>query len=106
MKNKKLYFENIDSEICRPLDWYVYDAKLEGLKEIKLVEAVRDRETKDYVWCSELESLEMRSLCRKSECSLYTPNKSGRGVCVNRGKLYLHGQEVIIDVETLQKKVY
>lgn len=98
-KQEQLYFESIDDEFCRPLEWYLESAKEEGLKEITLVKAIKDTDTKDFVWCSHYGEVTEKHMCRKSECDAYS-SKSGRGVCEHRGQLYLHDEEVIIDVET------
>lgn len=99
MKNKeRMYFGSIDETMCHPLDWFTHDAKLEGLKEITLVEAIPDNETKDFIWCNHFGDVTERSLCKKSQCEAYS-SKSGRGACEHRGNLYSHGEEVTIDVE-------
>lgn len=41
----------------------------------------------------------------KKQEQLYS-SKSGRGVCEHRGQLYLHEEEVIIDVETGKYSYY
>ena len=97
MEIEKLYFENIDATMCMPLNIHIEDAKLEGLKSITLVEAIPDNVTTDYIWCTAHSEVSERSECKKSNCSAYS-SKSGRGVCSNRGKLYLHGEEVTFNV--------
>lgn len=52
MSKEKLYFESIDDTFCRPLSYYLHDAKLEGKKHIELVEAELDTETKEVIWCA------------------------------------------------------
>ena len=89
----KLYFENEDANICQPLRYFLEDAKIEGLKEIELMEAVPDNNTGEFVWCSYDGEVTDRGECKKSECSNYT-SKSGRGVCSHRGSLYWHGEKV------------
>ena len=93
--NKQLYFSSNEETMCYDLEYHLHDARLDGLKEIKLIEAIPDNETKDYVWCTEFGEVTERSLCKKSQCEMYK-SKSGRGVCEHRGKLYQHGEEVII----------
>lgn len=97
MSKEKLYFEDIDHTICKPLSGYIEDAKSEGLKSITLVEAIPDNQTTDYIWCTAHGEVIGRDDCKKSICSLYS-SKSGRGVCSERGNLYLHGEEVIFEV--------
>lgn len=83
-----------------PLAFYLENAKSDGLEEVTLVKAVRDTETKDMVWCTHHAEVTERDMCKKAECESYSPNKSGRGVCEHRGKLYLHGESVTFNVET------
>ena len=65
MKTNKLYFENEDANICYPLQYHLERAKEEGLKEIELFEAIPSTE-KDYIWCSELETVGNKSECNKN----------------------------------------
>ena len=96
MSKEKLYFRSIDDTTCHPLEWHLDDARDEELETIKLVEAIPDNDTKDYVWCTHYENVEEKSLCSKMNCPAYT-SKSGRGVCELRGKLYEHGNEVVFN---------
>jgi len=93
----KLYFESIDHTMCQPLEYFLHDAKIEGLEKITLVEAIPDKETKDFIWCTHYGEVTERQECTKSQCPYYS-SKSGRGVCEHRGKLYLHGEEVTFNV--------
>ncbi len=93
MKEKpKFYFANEDATICHPLDYFIHDAKLEGLTEIELMEAVQEDGIDDFIWCHHFEVVE-RSECKKAVCPKYT-SKSGRGRCDNKGNLYYHGGKV------------
>lgn len=93
MKKDKLYFKTIDENICIPLEEHLHGAKLEGLEEITLIEAIPDNDNPDYVWCTHFGGVEERHTCKKSHCEAYN-SKSGRGVCSHRGKLYEYGEEV------------
>lgn len=95
---KQLYFKSVDDVICYPLEGHLAEAKSEGLKKIKLIKAERDTVTNDYVWCTHHGDVVDKCDCTKAQCSYYQANKGGRGVCVNRGKLYLHGEEVEFEV--------
>jgi len=97
MTKQKLYFKSIDDTMCTTLESHLCDAKNDDLKEITLIEALPDNDTKDVVWCThDLEIIE-RSMCKKSECSHYR-SKSNRGTCWHRGKLYCHGEEITFNV--------
>ena len=99
MKNEKLYFLNIDDTNCYPLSDRLNDARLEGLQKVRLVEAVPDNGTSEFIWCVQHGECVERYNCKKAVCSYYE-SKSGRGVCSNRGQLYFHGDEVTFDVPT------
>ena len=88
----KLYFRDIDSEICYKLVGFIAEAIDEELEEVTLVEAVPDFDNKGYVWCTSDGTCVERSQCKKAYCTGYQ-SKSGRGVCENRGRLYRHGEE-------------
>jgi hypothetical protein len=94
----KYYFGSIDDTQCHPVEHYLHDAKLEGLSEVTLVEAILDNDNPDYTWCMHYGEVAERSGCRKADCPHYY-SKSGRGVCSNRGKLYTFGEEVTFKVE-------
>ena len=94
---KKLYFENEDSNVCMPLGDCLDNT--DKLKEVTLMEAVPYRGS-EYCWCThEMEVVE-REDCKKSVCDWYTPNKSGRGTCSQRGKMYKFGEKVTFNVKS------
>lgn len=93
----KLYFRNVDSKFAHPLDYFIKEAKKEGLEQITLYEAIPSTDN-FFCWCSFADSVAERSMCCKSECDAYKPNKSGRGTCVYRGKLYDCEDEVSFNV--------
>jgi hypothetical protein len=97
MKKPTLYFKDIDDTLCQPLEGLLAEAKYDELKELKLVEAIPDNNTSDYIWCTYNGECVERFDCKKSLCSHYE-SKSGRGVCSNRGQLYFHGDEVTFKV--------
>lgn len=94
----KLYFQDVDSTFCYPLEEHLKEAKEEGLTSVTLIEAVPDDKTSEYVWCSNYEDVAERSECKKSNCMSYS-SKSGRGVCEHRRKLFLHGESVEFKVD-------
>lgn len=97
MSKQKLYFKDSDEIICTSIQSILEDAKEQNLTSITVFEAIPDNETKDFVWCTHYFQITEKSICKKSECSMYS-SKSGRGVCKHRGKLYLHGKQVTFDV--------
>lgn len=96
MKSEKLYFENEDSHHCYPLQHFIDDAKLEGLKTITVLEA-EPSNIDDFIWCTYYGEATEKSQCKKSECSKYS-SKSGRGKCDNKGKLYNHGESITVTI--------
>jgi len=99
MKTKpkeKMYFRDINENICKSLDNHLSDAQYEGLNEIALIEAKPNTDS-HYIWCLQYGAVD-RSHCKKDYCKLYE-SKSGRGVCANRGKLYSYGNEVTFKIE-------
>lgn len=93
----KLYFANIDSTHCEPIEGLLSDAKLDGLKILTVLEAIPDNGTSEFIWCVQNGECVERHDCKKALCSNYE-SKSGRGVCGNRGQLYFHGDEVSFNV--------
>ena len=93
MKAKKLFFKNENAEMCYSLEWHLREAKSEGLEKVTLLEAIPDNDN-TFTWCTYVGATVDRCECRKAFCDKYTPNKSGRGTCSNRGKFYTHGEAV------------
>jgi len=97
MKKNK-YFKSIDETTCYSLEIHLLEAKEEEVTSINLIEAIQD-ESKEHVWCTYHGEVTERNECIKPFCSYYEANKSGRGTCIHRGKLYKFGKEVEFDVE-------
>jgi len=98
MKTEKLYFKDEESETCYELSEHLFEAKYEGLKEIEIIEAIPDTETKGYIWCMEMTMPVPQPECKKSFCSYYDPLNGKNGVCSFRGKLYTKGKKVKFEV--------
>jgi hypothetical protein len=94
----KLYFRTENDELAWVLESHLREAKENGLKKVTLIEAVPDTINNDMTWCTLFASAVEKKECKKSCCEKYESNKSGRGTCINRGKLYLHGEPVEFDV--------
>ena len=97
-KNIKYYFKDRDSEISYTLDYFIDQAKKEGLNKITLIEAIPIKDNV-FCWCSCESDVVSRSDCRKSECNLYESNKSGRGTCIHRRGLCDFGDEVTFNIK-------
>ncbi|GEM_PF-5245710 len=75
MKNEKLYFADEDATMCIPLSEDLHDAKIEGLKEIELMEAIPDYSNSELVWCTYDGEVVDRGECKKSECQTITQSQ-------------------------------
>jgi hypothetical protein len=94
---KKLYFENEDATECYSLDYFMEIAKSDGVKEISVLKAIKDTKEKFFIWCGLYDDVVGKNDCGKSNCDAYV---KGRGnTCVNKGKLYTHGDSVTFKVE-------
>ena len=94
----EMYFASIDDNICQPLEYHLHDAKIEGLSEIELIEAIPDNNNTSFVWCSYDGEVTEYEICKKTTCGNYF-NKSGRGTCIHRGNLYTYGETVKFKVK-------
>jgi len=95
--SRKLYFEDVDSTTCHPLDYFIHNAKIEELNKITLLEAIPDNDNPDYIFCGFAGEVAERCDCSKKYCDQYK-SKSGRGKCSLKGNLYQHGEEVTFNV--------
>lgn len=99
MDKKKLYFADIDDTTCMSLENHISN-HCGDEDEITLIEAIPDNDNQDYIWCMHYGEVGERDQCKKSECAYYN-SKSGRGVCMNRGNLYQHGDEVTFKISEI-----
>lgn len=104
-KELQMYFRSIDDCFCNTLEDILEDAKIEGLTEITVIEAIPDNGTTDMIWCTYHGECLDRGECKKSICRQYE-STSGRGVCQHRGKLYLHGEEKTFVLNKSEKQTY
>ena len=96
MKNKR-YFENINANICYPLNYFTEEANENNLKEITLIEAIPDFSNEDHIWCTYMGEVGEKNECNKSSCDAWTKGKGN--VCDHRGKLYSHGEPIILKIK-------
>jgi hypothetical protein len=94
MPNKpKLYFRNIDDELCRPLSSHLEIAKAEGLSEISLYET-----EKDYIdglfWCGAVDSYGEDGDCGR-KCIDYDPRNGKSGICKHKSKAFYEPAELV-----------
>lgn len=99
MKKAKLYFENEDAELCHPLEYHLNEAKADGLIEVQLLEAIPDKTTHDFIWCTSFGAVSERGNCGKV-CPDYEPRNKKSGICKHQGRMFTHGNAVKFEVAT------
>lgn len=97
MKAEKYYFQDEDSEHCYTKDYFIREMEETGLKEMKVLEAVKGGVDKDFIWCKETDTCGEKSECGRM-CDDYKPRNGKNGICIHRGILYSYsyGKEVIL----------
>ena len=99
MKKLKYYFENEDSDHCYTEEYFQDKMKEDELIEISVMEAVPVKiSISEYIYCKEYGEVGERSVCGK-ECRYYTPRNRKNGMCKHRGRLFDHGEEIILKVK-------
>jgi len=94
---KQLYFEDIDSNICRSEEYFQNIMKRDGLQEMKVLEAFPYRE-EGLFWCYIAHEVADKSdqPCGK-ECNHYEPRNGKSGCCKHYTRqFYHHGDEVTL----------
>lgn len=97
----KLYFSNIDGELCYPLEHHLEEAIGEGLDTITLHEAEKLKDN-DIRWCGVDEFVFDRSSdnpCGR-DCNGYDPTNGKSGRCKHLRYTYTPVREVVFDTKT------
>jgi hypothetical protein len=97
MKRTKYYFRKEDSERCYTIDKHMDDAREEGLTEITLFEAKRQK-LHDFIYCHAVDECGEKGECGKC-CGDYQPRNGKSGMCKNQGLLYEPSKEVKFKVQ-------
>jgi len=98
MGKTKIYFKEIDSEMCYSLEYHIQEARIEGIKQIELFEAIPDN-IKGMFWCREYSEVTETGYCGK-QCPSYNPRNGKSGMCRFRSNtLYSHGEKVTIKIK-------
>jgi hypothetical protein len=92
----KLYFKDINDEMCYELSHFMREAIDEGLDVLELFEAVEEPNT-GLLFCKAVDSVAEEGSCGKL-CEFYTPINGRNGKCIYRGKVYSHGEKVSFSV--------
>ena len=95
-KKEKLYFATHDDEICYPLGYHISKAKEEGLKEISLYEAEKDKGN-PFIFCG-LFTDEIPYIDCNKKCEGFVCNKEGR-ICNYRGHIRKRGELKTFSIE-------
>ena len=79
---EKLYFQDIDSEMCYTEDWFLEDME-EGETELDVFEAIPDRPGDGIFWCKEHEFChdDTTDTCGNDNCTEYEPRNKISGCC-------------------------
>ena len=90
---EKLYFETLDFTICRSENYFRRLMKSEGLAEIQVYKAEKEK-VPGMFWCKEYECVcEKGDLACGKSCEEYKPRNGIKGCCVHfTNALYSHGE--------------
>lgn len=97
MKTEKYYFEKSDSEICYSKKYFDYLMEENGITEIRVYEALKDR-TMNVFWCRAqcFCGDDSKDTCGK-QCREYSPRNGKSGCCKHyTTTLYTHGEQITI----------
>lgn len=99
MKKQKSYFSDTEEEWTYSLDYHIEQAKEAGLKEIKLYEPVRDKNS-DAFGCAKywFVGLKGEDNCGKI-CEGYEPRNGKSGICKHHRYTYEKGEAIIIKIK-------
>lgn len=101
--SKKLFFYEKDDELCYPLSFIKEKMKSLGLTEKTIFEAVPDKETKDYFFCSYFNGVNDKGICDKG-CVGYEARNKISGCCRHVGRLYEAGKEKLVKLNINEKR--
>ena len=92
----KLFFRNIEDNICYELEDILSELKQEDYDKTEIYEAVRDKDC-GAKWCNAIGQLIVKgeSECGKN-CSYYTPKNGKNGCCEKLRLCYVSGQKYIL----------
>lgn len=91
----KLYFTNMDDEMCFPISSIKDMMRLNGVSEIEAIEAKPDN-VHEYFWCRAVDEVCENGECGKC-CIHYEPKNSISGMCRHKSRTYSpSGNKIII----------
>lgn len=95
---KQYYFESEGSEYCYTKESFYEQMKRDGLKEMKVLKAVPDKDPGVF-WCKEIGEccFDSSESCGAQNCESYTPRNGKSGCCVYyTNRIHTHGESVIL----------
>lgn len=99
MKKEKYYFENEDAENCWTEEYFQDQMRVNELTEISVLEAIPVKiKISEYIYCKEIGEVGEKRECGK-EYPYYKPRNGKNGMCKHRGKLFEHGDDVILKLK-------
>lgn len=103
---KKLYFKDEETpERCYTKEHFLQEMKEQGIAEMKVIEAVRDK-SKDYFWCAAVDDSVLTSdlPCGK-DCPDYEPRNKKSGICKYKKSCYVpDGPEKTLKIKIPDQK--
>lgn len=101
-KNKiemaKKYFVDVFNDcFCYTKECIIDMMKVEGIKEVKAYEAVREINN-DFFWCNEFGEVGEKGQSCGKQCRSYAPRNGKSGCCKHVGNLYAKGEELTLSV--------
>lgn len=97
MRKPKFYFRNADAEICYTLEYHLSNAKDEKITTIDLYVAIPDKDPHIF-FCKAVQQCAETGCCG-SHCEQYKPKNGKSGMCLHKGRCYLHGEKVTFKVK-------
>lgn len=93
----KYYFESEDAGLCWPLQYFKEKLISRGLKEMKLIEAIKEPGS-NYFFCKDLSITICKHdyFCGKN-CDSYKPRNKRSGICNHySNNVFYTGNEIIL----------
>ena len=97
MSKIKYYFETIDSEMCYSEQYFIDQMKESEVKEMQVFEAVPEK-SDEYFYCTAIGDVGEKGHCGK-DCKDYEPCNGKSGRCRFTGRLYIHGNKVLLTIK-------
>jgi hypothetical protein len=98
IKMAKKYFVDIFNDcFCYTKERIIDMMKVDGIKEVKAYEALREI-NRDFFWCNEFGEVGEKGQSCGKQCGSYEPRNGKNGCCKHVGHLYVKGEELTLSV--------